>query len=426
MVSSTQNPSVDASGALPKEALGIAPTVESQRFEGLDVLRGFAVLGILLMNIQMFAMVQAAYFNPTVYGPPDAINYAVFAFKHVFADQKFMTLFTLLYGAGLVLIGERAEARGASPTWLILKRTFWLGLFGAVHAYLIWFGDVLLIYAMSTLFVLWFRRRSPVTQLVIGGLLLVIGSALYFASGLSLENWPPEAYADTLKSWAPNAAQIAEETRIYRGGWLEQQAGRVPHAAEFHTVVYLVWGFWRSAGLMLIGMALFRWGLLSSRWSAGAYRKLLTWGLLLGLSTITFGLVQHHKNGWDFDYSFFLGIQYNYWGSIALALGYAAAIMLWCQGQRWVGLRARLAAAGRMAFSNYIAQSLICTLLFYGHGLGWFGQTERWQQLLVVLGVWAFALVVSPWWLARFHYGPLEWLWRSLTYAKWQTLRRAG
>ncbi|MEM6937961.1 MAG: DUF418 domain-containing protein, partial [Pseudomonadota bacterium] len=302
----------------------------------------------------------------------------------------------------------------------------WLGVFGAIHAYLIWYGDVLLIYAMSTLFVLWFRRRSPVTQLVVGALLIVVGSAIYFATGLSLENWPPEAYADALKSWAPNAAEIAEETHIYRSGWLDQQVGRVPHAAEFHTLVYLVWGFWRSAGLMLIGMALFRWGLLSSRWSADAYRKLLTGGLLLGLTTVSFGFFQHQSYGWDFDYSFFLGIQYNYWGSIAVSLGYAATIMLWCQGQRWAALRARLAAAGRMAFSNYIAQSLICTLLFYGHGLGWFGHTARWQQLLVVLGVWTFALVASPWWLARFRFGPLEWVWRSLTYAKWQPLRRGG
>ena len=127
MASSTLIPSASVSETIPSDTSSMAPTLASQRLESLDVLRGFAVLGILLMNIQMFAMVQAVYFNPTVYGPPDAINYAVFAFQHVFADQKFMTLFTLLYGAGLVLIGERAEARGVSPTWLILRRTFWLG-----------------------------------------------------------------------------------------------------------------------------------------------------------------------------------------------------------------------------------------------------------------------------------------------------------
>ncbi|MEM9531919.1 MAG: DUF418 domain-containing protein [Pseudomonadota bacterium] len=402
-----------------------APTAGAERVVLLDVLRGFAVLGILLMNIQFFAMVQAAYFNPTVFGAPDALNYAVFAFGHVFADQKFMTLFTLLYGAGLVLIGERAEARELSPTWLVLKRTFWLGVFGAMHAYLIWYGDILLVYAMSTLFVLWFRRRSATTQLVVGLLLLSLGSAIYFAAGLSLENWPPADYTDALSGWAPGAAEIARETAAYQGDWLDQQADRVPHAAEFHTVVFMVWGFWRSAGLMLIGMALYRWGLLSGRWSARAYRRLLATGLLVGLPVVGFGLLQHHRRGWDFDYSFFLGIQYNYWGSIAIALGYAGMIALWCQGQRMQALRARLAAAGRMAFTNYIGQSVICSLLFYGHGLGWFGHTERWQQLLVVLSVWALALVASPWWLARFRFGPLEWLWRSLTYAKWQPLNRA-
>ncbi len=402
------------------------PTDPEQRQQSLDLLRGIAVLGILLMNIRLFAMIEAAYFNPTAYGSLEGINALVFAVGHVFADQKFMTIFSMLFGAGIVLIGERAEARARSAAWLHYRRMFWLAVFGALHAYLLWYGDILLLYAMCGAVVVALRRRRPRTQLVLGLCMLAVSSAIFLAAQFSMPYWPEPDYLEAQATWQPDAAAIAHELALYRSSWADQLAHRVPAAAEFQTMVFSVWGFWRAGGLMLIGMALYRWGAFSAMWSTSAYRKLALAGLGLGLPVVVFGLMQHRLHGWSFDHSFFLGAQYNYWGSVLVSLGYVGLVMLWFRSGRLEALMHRLSAAGRMAFTNYIAQTLICTMLFYGHGLGWFGHAERWQQWLVVFSVWALILAWSPWWLARYRFGPLEWLWRSLTYFRPQPLVRSS
>lgn len=402
----------------------LSPTQSSARLESIDVLRGVAVLGILLMNIRFFAMPPAAYFNPTAFGDLAGINHLLFWLTSLFADQKFMTIFSMLFGAGLVLMSDRAAASGRSSSWLLYKRNIWLLLLGIVHAYLIWYGDILVVYALCGFVVILFRNRSAKTQFVLGALMLGIGSALALMAGLSIDSWPPEQLADSVQDWAPSAALIAEQVAIYQGSWTEQQAHRVPYAVEFHTFVFFFWALWRAGGLMLIGMAVYRWGLLSASLDPARYRRLLLVGLLLGLPLVAWGLYRNEADGWVFETGFFLNAQFNYWGSLLVSLAYICVVMLWCLGDRLAALKTRLAAVGRMAFSNYIAQSLICTLVFYGHGLGQFGQWERWQLLLLVLGVWAVLLLVSPWWLARYRFGPLEWLWRSLTYMKRQPMRR--
>jgi uncharacterized protein len=402
----------------------LTPIQSSARLESIDVLRGVAVLGILLMNIRLFGMPFAAYFNPMAYGDISGINQWLFWLTSLFADQKFMTIFSMLFGAGIVLMGERAEASGRSPAWLLYKRNTWLLVLGAMHAYLLWYGDILVVYALCGFFVILFRRRSATTQFIIGLLMLAIGSALSFMAGLSLENWPPDQLEEAISDWAPGAALIAEEVAAYQGAWIDQQAHRVPHSFEFHTLVFLYWGFWRAGGLMLIGMAAYRWGLFSASLDPSRYRRLALIGLLIGLPIVAWGLFKNEADGWIFETGFFLNYQYNYWGSLPVSMAYVGLVMLWCQGARLARLRARMSAVGRMAFSNYIAQSVICTLIFYGHGLGLFGQMQRWQMFLVVIAVWTVLLLVSPWWLARFRFGPLEWLWRSLTYLKLQPMRR--
>ena len=407
-------------------ASSLIPTRPSKRLQSIDLLRGIAVLGILLMNIQIFAMIEAAYFNPTAFGDLSGVNYGTWIFTHVFADQKFMTIFSVLFGAGIVLMGERADAKGLSATWLHYKRMAWLLLLGGIHAYLMWYGDILVVYALSAMLVIWFRKRSARTQFVIGFLMLMIGSGNYFMAGLSLESWPPQAYQHEVLSWAPNAEMVADEIAIYQGSWASQLAHRVPHSLEFHTFIFLFWGLWRAGGLMLVGMACYRWGLFSAALESSWYRRLAIIGLGIGLPLVLFGVNQHESKNWDFDYSFFLYSQYNYWGSLFVSLGYVCLVMLLFQSGRMQSLIKRLAAVGRMAFSNYILQTVICTLVFYGHGLGWFGQTPRWQQLVVVLSVWLVIILLSSWWLARYRYGPLEWLWRSLTYLRVQPLRHSS
>lgn len=228
-----------------------------------------------------------------------------------------------------------------------------------------------------------------------------------------------------MQDWAPGAERIAQELAIYRGSWLEQMPHRVGTAIEFQTFVLFIFGFWRAAGLMLIGMALFRWGYFTAERPAGSYIRLLVIGAVIALPVILAGLYLNEQAGWTYPESFFIYPLFNYWGSFVLALAYLGGVMLWCKKGGGMALRSSLAAVGRMAFSNYIAQSLLCTLIFYGHGFGMFGSMQRWQFGLIVFAIWALLLVLSPWWLARFRFGPMEWLWRSLTYWRLQPFRKA-
>ena len=181
---------------------------------------------------------------------------------------------------------------------------------------------------------------------------------------------------------------------------------------------------WRAGGLMLVGMAFYKWGILTARSEKSFYRKGLFWGLIIGLPIIIFGLYQNFKMGWTMGYSMYIGSQFNYWGSLFIAFAYICGTMLIAQSNALPWLRERLASVGQMALTNYIAQSVICTLIFFGVGFGLFGELERIAQVGVVLAVWLIIILWSKPWLARFRFGPLEWVWRSLTYWSRQPFRR--
>ena len=190
------------------------------------------------------------------------------------------------------------------------------------------------------------------------------------------------------------------------------------------TLVFAIHFFWRAMGMMLLGMALYKLGVLSAQRSAGFYARMVAIGAPLGVSLSGIGVWWNFDRGWSLVHSMFGGSLFNYLGSIGLAIAYLGLVMLLFQRKAWLGLQRRLMAAGRMAFSNYIAQSLICISLFYGFGLGLFGQVERWQQLLVVFAVWIPQLIWSPIWLRHYRFGPLEWLWRALSYLQLPPMRR--
>ena len=181
---------------------------------------------------------------------------------------------------------------------------------------------------------------------------------------------------------------------------------------------------WRVSGAMLLGMALYKWGVLAARRSRAFYARWLVAGLAVGWPLILLGVHLHERAGWSMRYSMVLGWQINSWASLPVALAYASAVMLFCGRGLLPGPTARLAAVGRMAFTNYIVQTLICTTLFYGHGLGLYARLPFAQLFWLVLAIWVLQLAYSPWWLARFRFGPLEWLWRSLTYRTRQPFRR--
>ena len=399
------------------------PVAPQERIIALDFLRGFALLGILLMNIQSFSMPHAAYLNPAAYGDLTGVNRWVWIVAHILADNKFMTIFSILFGAGIVLITQKAEQKGHSAAKLHYKRTFWLLLFGLAHAYLLWHGDILVTYALVTLVVFLFRKLSPRWLLVLGMLAFSMATLLNMATAVSLPNFPHEALAGFQADWEPSAEMIAEETAVYQSGWLAQMAHRIPSAIAMQTAAFLFWGSWRAGGLMLIGMALYKLGVLTAERSNQFYRNLLLAGFGLGLPLVIIGIVRNFAAAWSLEYARFSGSQFNYWGSLGVSLGYIAIIILVVKSGKLVGIIRPFSAIGRTALSNYLFQTIVATFIFYGHGFGLFGQVERIWQLFIVFCIWGVQLIISPIWLHYYQFGPAEWLWRTLTYGKLQRMQ---
>ena len=407
------------------ESTGAAPAASGARIDAIDVLRGFALLGILVMNVQAFAMPQAAYFNPTAYGDLEGANLHVWLAGRMLADQKFMTIFSMLFGAGIALMAGRAAARGGGRR-THYRRMAWLAVIGLLHAHLLWAGDVLFLYAVCGMLVYPLRRQPPGRLLALGAASLAVASAWSVGTGLSLPYWPEEERAAlTAELWRPTPELIEAQLAAFRGGWLDQQPVRSAGALAFETLLLITWGLWRAGGLMLIGMALFRLDVFSARRPARFYAALIAVAAAIGLPLTAWGAALDFERGWPL-WSFFVGVQFNYWPSIAVSLGYVGLVMLTCRTAALRRFTRPFAAVGRTALTNYLLQTVLCTTVFYGHGLGWFGSVDRLGQMGVAAGVWAVQLAVSPLWLRRFRFGPAEWAWRSLTYGTRLPIRRAS
>ena len=410
------SPAIDGAGG---------PVVEGARIDSIDVLRGFALLGILVMNIQLFAMPEAAYYNPTAYGDLEGANLYVWLGGRLLADQKFMTIFSMLFGAGIVLMTSRAEARGETRR-VHYRRMGWLALIGLLHAHLLWAGDILFLYAVCGMLVYPFRRRSPGWLLVAGTATVAVAAAIFVGLQASLPSWSEEALAEvTLGAWQPTRAIMDETLATYRGGWLEQMPVRSASALRFETFLLVIWGLWRAGGLMLIGMALYKLDVFSARRSPRFYGALIAAALVAGIPVEAYGVALDFEYGWALDWSLLQGRQFNYWPSIAVALGYVGLVMLACRSTALRRATRPFAAVGQTALSNYLLQTVICTTIFYGHGLGYYGSVDRVGQLGIVIGVWAVQSIASPLWLRRYRFGPAEWVWRSLTYGARPALQRA-
>lgn len=400
------------------------PVPADRRIESLDVLRGFALLGVLVMNMQLFSMIEASLMNPTAFGNFSGINRLCWIATYLFGDQKFMTNFSMLFGAGILLMTQRAEAKSNKSAALHYQRMAWLLLIGLVHAYVFWYGDILVAYAITGM-VVYLLRRLPVAWLLVTGSIALIPPSLFFLlCQLSIPWWPPESMAEVLADWQPGIEKIERELAAYRGGWWEQMTYRGPASAMMHFFLIPLWAGWRAGGLMLIGMALLKSGVLSAERSNRFYVTMAIAGLTLGLPIVAGGIMFNFANEWSVERTMFQGFQFNYWGSVAVGLGYLAIIMLMVKSGALRCLQRGLSAMGQMALTNYLSQTLICTTLFYGHGFGLFGSVERWQQLLIALTILAAQMVLSQVWLHSFRHGPMEWLWRSLTYRRLQPIRR--
>jgi uncharacterized protein len=403
----------------------VAETVVSHasaRIRSLDILRGVGVLGMLAVHIQLFAFPSLARWNPMAYGDFTGLNWWVWLATSLLADGKFITIFAMLLGVSIVMMtGE--GGRPGIPVWRThMRRMLVLLVLGLLHAHLLWYGDMLAPLALSGAVVFFFRRLSPGWLLVLGGLAFATASVLSLALTWSNAQSDPAALAAWRAQWTPRPEVINLEIAQYRGGWREQMAQRVPAALETEIVSFVTRLLWQTTGLMLMGMALFKLGVLGAARSRGFYLGMAGFGFGTGFLLIAFGLRRSVAMGWDLLDFALVSQPLSYWGDLFVALGWVAVVMLLCQ--RGWPLRS-VEAVGRMALTNYLLQSVICTTIFYGHGLGLFGRVDRAGQLAIVLGIWVFQLVASLVWLRYFAVGPVEWLTRWLVFRRRPSFLRA-
>jgi uncharacterized protein len=400
------------------------PVAETERLEAIDLLRGVAALGILLVNMQWFAMPNAAAVNPFALGQPSPTDLRVWTGIELLAESKFITVFSLLFGAGVVLMTSRLEARGVSPGRLHYRRMAWLLVFGLIHAYVLWHGDILVLYAVCGMLIYPLRRLPVRTLATLGVVALAVGMLSSLAGQISWPSWSDEVRGEWLAYWQPSTSALAAETAAFQGGWLAQEPWRAGFAAEFHIQDMLFFDLWHVGGLMLIGMALLKSDVFTGRRTQRQYAVQAVLGLACGLPVVAWGLYQYPTVNWSLPDAVFVIPLWNYWGSVLVALGYIGLLLtIWRTGVI-TGITSRFASVGRTAFSCYILETLICTTVFYGHGLGLFGTVDRLRQLLLTIVIWIVLLALAPVWLRRFRYGPLEWLWRSLTYGHTVPMRR--
>lgn len=402
------------------------------RYESLDAIRGVAVMGILAMNIVAFALPMSAYFNPAAGGPPSPGDLATWTFNFVFVDSKMRGLFSLLFGASTLLVIERAEAAGRSAARTHYARMLWLGVFGLAHFYFIWFGDILSLYAACGLLLYLFRGLSVRALLVWAALFLVIALALIGAMWLSMAmieagRAPAGAgkqMAEFNAMMGPNSPAYAKDITHFLGSYAAIAGQRLTRDA-LEPLVQVMLFLWESMALMLIGMALFKARMLTGEWSAARYGRWAAIAFLLTAPPLALLAWHTGQQGFSTASVFGAALVLSVPFDMGMTVGWAALIMLLLKAWASPAVRARLAAAGQMAFTNYLTTSIVMTTIFYGYGLGLFGSVSRAGLYLFCFGMWAAILLWSKPWLDRHRYGPLEWLWRSLARGSAQPMRRA-
>lgn len=391
---------------------------KSDRFASIDTVRGLAVLGILMMNVQAFAMVPAAYMNPSVSMDLTGANLDVWFYGHVFFAMKFMTLFSGLFGAGIVLmLGEDKTAN----LGIHYRRMVWLLVIGLIHAWVFWYGDILVPYAVMGMLVVLARRMSPVGLTILGSILIIL-VGLLMAGGL----WAAGNF-DTGESMAwflPTAEEVARIEALYQAGFIDRLPENMTSTMQAEIGQLTAFAP-RVAGVMLLGMALYKWGFLTLKWSAMQYLIAAVIALGIGIPASFYSTNHLLDTGFAVEVMW-IGETVNYFASLPMAFGYAAIIMLLCKLGVVNLLLKPLAAVGRMAFTNYLTHTLVMTFIFVGApGLGLFGTVERIDQFQIVVAVWIAQLIISPLWLSWFRFGPMEWVWRSLTYWKLQPMLKS-
>ena len=370
------------------------------RVVSVDVLRGVSLLGILVMNIQSFAMPHAAYLNPSVFGSLEGLDGVAWSLGRLFFDFKFISLFSTLFGASLVLAGDATNQR---------RRLGWLVAIGLLHGWLVWYGDVLFTYGVVGL-VLLPARQWPLRRLVAVGVTLLVASPLLVAAGWLFFDSLPVLLLDDVRAHY-DASSVASELEVFRSGWWAQLPTRASIAFDNQVTGTLLESGWRAAGCMLLGMATVRSGAFEGRLRAP---RVWTSLFVLGLVFSAAALWLQWSSGFELR-TWFLAQALHELGSIGVAVGIGASVV-------WLALRfpasfptVAIGRLGKVAFTAYLMHSVVGTLVFGGHGLGLFGTWSRTALFVTPFAVWLVQLGLAWWWTSRFTTGPLEALWRGLS-----------
>ena len=424
----------------------LAPTADD-RIVALDVVRGFALLGIFLMNVEFFGRpmqdVSLSGIDPTMRG----LDYVADALVFFFVQNKFWILFSLLFGMGFAVMIDRARAAGRPFLPAYFRRTTALLGIGLVHGLLIWSGDILTTYAVTAFLLIlarvvwrwglhvagegdappmraWVLALIGATCFALPLLMALAGGAANMAGG------PPtaEEARDRVEFHAETARLHDAAVQAYaHGSYADAVAQRRIDMAEQFEPQSLVFFLPGCLGVFLLGAAILRSGVMARpRDFAPALRRVRAVGLGVGFAVMAFSVWL----GTGFDFARFglreaLQVDTYMLAGLILALGYGATLLLALDGRFGGALQRWLAPAGRMALTNYLLQSLVGTWVFYGHGLGLWGRVGRAGEVGFVLAVYALQLVLSRAWLARFRFGPAEWVWRAFTYLHLPPMRRA-
>ena len=401
-----------------------APVARQDRIETLDVLRGFALLGILTMNIRGMAAPLSAYMYPYALFDYIGQSRVAYLFTSIVFDLKMMGLFSMLFGASALLYAAKSSESGKPPRGLWFRRMGWLLAIGLAHAYFLWGGDILVPYALCGMLILWWVRRLPAGALMAGGIaLLAIGAVLTIWHGLTWGGMTDAERAQEAAIMMPTREQAHEHLGWMLGSYTNTVARHAPLVFMFETFFFVSFFLWRCGGMMLLGMALYKWGFLDGRSSTRLYVRTAALCIPAGLALAWYGTVALERVQFALPQRIVLDL-WNYAGAVLASVGYAAALILAVKLEAVSRLRKALAAVGQMALSNYLLHSVVASALFLGWGFGLAGQLDYAEQLAVVAAIWVVQLALSPVWLAHYRFGPAEWLWRSLTYWQWQPLRR--
>jgi uncharacterized protein len=413
-----------------------ADVTTTSRLSTLDALRGVAVMGILLMNIFSFSMPSTATLNPRAYGANTALDYGVWAFNFVLIDNKMRALFSMLFGASMLLFIASADAAGKDGMALHLRRMAWLFVFGCLHFALVWDGDILTLYACAGCIATLWHWQEPRTLIKICVGLTLAGFLLWgsiFAEIVKVESAAhgPRTTVQQVEAaqqsrsvlGEPEGTNIDEELELFKSSYGAILYDRVSENwtrpfTQFFTYVF------ETLGLMALGMTLLRNGFLRGDWSRTHIWRLVLWSYGIGLSGMGGLLLWAWSSGFDAITTSAIVLFWSIPFRIPVMLGHAGLIILAVKAAPESRIVARIEAVGKMAFTNYLGTSIIITPIFYGYGLGLYGEVFRWETYAFVLPVWALMLLWSELWLAHFRHGPLEWLWRCLTRWDWVAMRR--